>query len=171
MAIPHATIVTRLCVAVGVSWSAEEQLQMPSAPIDHAIIERLPEWDGGIPHPMGMGYRDSRGGRARAPPPASPDRAHATPDRARAGPSQIVEHSGIGGRGFSDSQYRRLTRRMDMMHDMHSRFARDLTQALGTAFRATGVDVEWPVFGADMVYPPADSSPDEGEESDGSGSF
>ena len=51
---------------------------------------------------------------------------------------------------------------MDMMHDMHSRFARDLTQALGTAFRATGVDVEWPVFGADMIYPP----PDQGEESD-----
>nr|XP_017250807.1 PREDICTED: RNA-directed DNA polymerase homolog [Daucus carota subsp. sativus] len=42
---------------------------------------------------------------------------------------------------------------------------------VGEGFRATGVDVEWPVFDADMVYPPADSSPDEGEESDGSGSF
>ena len=60
---------------------------------------------------------------------------------------------------------------MDTMHDMHSRFARELTQALGTAFRATGVDVEWPVFGADMIYPPADSSPDEGEESDRSDSL
>ena len=77
----------------------------------------------------------------------------------------------MGSSGFSDSQYRRLARRMDTMHDMHSRFARELTQALGTAFRATGVDVEWPVFGADMIYPPADSSPDEGEESDRSDSL
>ena len=103
VAIPHATIVTKLCTAVGVRWSAEEQLQIPSAAIDHVIIERLPEWDGGIPHSRGLGYRDARGGRARPPPPASPDRAPASPDRARAGPSRTVERSGIGGSGFSDS--------------------------------------------------------------------
>ena len=103
VAIPHVTIVTKLCTVMGVRWSAEEQLQMPSAAIDHVIIERLPEWDGGIPHSRGLGYRDARGGRARPPPPASPDRAPASPDRARAGPSRTVERSGIGGSGFSDS--------------------------------------------------------------------
>ena len=160
-AIPHATIVTKLCTAVGVRWSADEQLQSPSAPIDHSIIERLPEEGIGRPHPRGRGY--VYGGRHHQPPAtAGPSRPPAT-----AGPSRrVVQHS-----GFSDSQYRRLARRMDTMHDMHSRFAQDLTQALGTAFRATGVDIEWPVFGAGMAYPPADSSPDEGEASDHSDSF
>ncbi|KAL8092098.1 hypothetical protein AgCh_034402 [Apium graveolens] len=55
------------------------------------------------------------------------------------------------------TQYRRLARRMDAMHDIHSRFTRDLTQALGTAFRATSVDIQWPVFGEDSVYPPPDT--------------
>ena len=49
--IPHATIVTKLCTAVGVRWAAEEQLQLPIAAIDHGLIERLPEWDGGRPYP------------------------------------------------------------------------------------------------------------------------
>ena len=53
VAIPNATIETKLCTALGVRWSVEEQLQMPSAAIDHVIIERLPEWAGGIPHPRG----------------------------------------------------------------------------------------------------------------------
>ncbi|KAL8097852.1 hypothetical protein AgCh_030821 [Apium graveolens] len=43
---------------------------------------------------------------------------------------------------------------MDVMHDINSRFARDLTQALGTAFRATFVNIQWPVFGEDSMYPP-----------------
>ena len=60
---------------------------------------------------------------------------------------------------------------MDIMHDMHCRFALDLTQALGTAFRATVVDIEWPVFGADMPYPPPDSPPDACDVSEGSDSF
>ena len=36
--ISHATIVTKLCTAVGVRWSADEQLQLPSAPIDHTLL-------------------------------------------------------------------------------------------------------------------------------------
>ena len=35
----------------------------------------------------------------------------------------------------------------------------DLTQALGSAFRATGVEVDWPVFGAGMIYSPPDPPP------------
>ena len=161
-AIPHATLVTKLCTAVGVRWSAEEQLQMPSSVIDHAAIERLPEWDGGRAHPKGLGYfvDDSEGGLHRAPRGPSDT----------AGPSR---QSG-GHSGLSDAQYRRLTRRMDTMHNIHRQFAQDLTQALDTAFRATGVDIEWPVFGAGMPYPPPDSPPDsppdEGEESDRSDS-
>ncbi|XP_074374241.1 uncharacterized protein LOC141714632 [Apium graveolens] len=45
----------------------------------------------------------------------------------------------------SSTQYRRLAWRMDAMHDIHSQFARDLTQTLGIAFRATGVDIQWPM--------------------------
>ncbi|KAL8097628.1 hypothetical protein AgCh_030673 [Apium graveolens] len=41
---------------------------------------------------------------------------------------------------------------MDAIHDIHSRFIEDLTQALGTAFRANGVDIHWLVFGEDYVY-------------------
>ncbi|KAK1393581.1 hypothetical protein POM88_012637 [Heracleum sosnowskyi] len=54
----------------------------------------------------------------------------------------------------------------DAMHDIHRRFAQDLTQALGTAFRATGVDIVWPDFGADSVYPPPDTPPEEGGTAD-----
>ncbi|XP_074351975.1 uncharacterized protein LOC141691132 [Apium graveolens] len=61
---------------------------------------------------------------------------------------------------------RKLARRMDAMHDLHSRFAADLTRALGTAFRATGVEVDWLVFGADSVYPPPDTPPEVGDFSD-----
>ncbi|KAL8089227.1 hypothetical protein AgCh_038856 [Apium graveolens] len=46
------------------------------------------------------------------------------------------------GVNMSMAQYRRLARRMDAMHDIHSRFACDLTQALGTVFRATGLDIQ-----------------------------
>nr|XP_017245923.1 PREDICTED: uncharacterized protein LOC108217594 [Daucus carota subsp. sativus] len=50
----------------------------------------------------------------------------------------------------------KLTRRIDVMHDIHRRFDEDLTQALGSAFRAFGVEVDWSVFGAGMVYRPAE---------------
>ncbi|XP_063946126.1 uncharacterized protein LOC135151541 [Daucus carota subsp. sativus] len=40
---------------------------------------------------------------------------------------------------LSDVQFRRLSRRIDNMHDIHRHFAKDLTQALGSAFRAIGV--------------------------------
>ncbi|KAL8125965.1 hypothetical protein AgCh_013312 [Apium graveolens] len=45
----------------------------------------------------------------------------------------------------------------------------DLTKALGTAFRATGVDIQWPIFGEKSMYPPPDTPdtpPVEGEDSD-----
>ncbi|XP_074368588.1 uncharacterized protein LOC141708728 [Apium graveolens] len=38
--------------------------------------------------------------------------------------------------------------------------------ALGTAFRATGVEVDWPIFGVDSVYPPHDTPPEEGDTAD-----
>ncbi|XP_063937065.1 uncharacterized protein LOC135147718 [Daucus carota subsp. sativus] len=63
---------------------------------------------------------------------------------------------------LSDVQFRRLSRRIDYMHDIHHRFAEDLTQALGSAFRAIGVEVDWPVFGDGMVYSPPDPPPEEG---------
>ena len=63
-------------------------------------------------------------------------------------------------------QFRRLSRRIDDMHDIHRRFAKDLTQALGSAFRAIGVEVDWPVFGDGMVYSPPDPPPEEGDPPD-----
>ena len=68
---------------------------------------------------------------------------------------------------LSDVQFKWLTRRIDAMHDIHRRFVENLTQALRSAFRATGVEVVWPVFGADMVYPPPDLPPEEGDPSNG----
>ncbi|XP_063946016.1 uncharacterized protein LOC135151483 [Daucus carota subsp. sativus] len=67
---------------------------------------------------------------------------------------------------LSDVQFRRLSRRIDDMHDIHHRFAEDLTQALGSAFRATGVEVDWPVFGDGMVSRPPDPPPEEGDPPD-----
>ncbi|KAL8100943.1 hypothetical protein AgCh_032989 [Apium graveolens] len=53
---------------------------------------------------------------------------------------------------------------MDAMYDVHNRFTQDLTQALGIAFRATWVDIQWPIFGEDSVYPPPDTPPAEGDD-------
>ncbi|KAK1394370.1 hypothetical protein POM88_013426 [Heracleum sosnowskyi] len=160
--IHHAAVVTKLCTAVGVRWSEEEQLPLPSAPIDHAAIQRLEDWDGGSTDPSGLGFGnvDNDGMDAR------------TREAARAG---LQGASGIQQEadraGFGGVQYRRLTRRIDAMHDINRHFATDLTQALGTAFRATGVDVVWPDFGVGSVYPPPDTPPetppvDGGDDSD-----
>uniref|UniRef100_A0A164YA28 Putative plant transposon protein domain-containing protein n=1 Tax=Daucus carota subsp. sativus TaxID=79200 RepID=A0A164YA28_DAUCS len=157
-AIPYGTIVTKLCRASGVRWPANEQLQLPAAPIDHSAISRMTEWDGGVPHPRGLGYiyDEMPGGR---PGFIRRERTRAS----GAGTSQTERSSEPMG----DVHYRRLARRMDTMHDIHQRFAFDLTQALGSAFQAQGVTVQWPVFGAGMQYPPPDSPPaEEGEDSD-----
>ena len=152
-AIPHASIVTKLCTAVGVRWSEDEQLQMPSAPIDHSTIARMEEWGGGVPHGKGLGYIYDHVGGSR---PDSPVRAE--------GPSG-VQQTGDGA-GLGDAQFRRLARRMDAMYDIHSRFIADLTRAPATTVGASGVDVQWPVFGADVVYPPPDTPPAEGDPTD-----
>ncbi|KAL8121420.1 hypothetical protein AgCh_018229 [Apium graveolens] len=43
--IPYASIVTKLCVAVRVHWSAHKQLQLPSASIDSSTIVVMREWN------------------------------------------------------------------------------------------------------------------------------
>ena len=63
---------------------------------------------------------------------------------------------------LSDVQFRSLSRRIDNMHDIHRCFGKDFTKALGSAFRAIGVEVDWPVFGDGMVYSPPDPPPEEG---------
>ncbi|KAL8155756.1 hypothetical protein AgCh_000967 [Apium graveolens] len=55
--------------------------------------------------------------------------------------------------GLGDEQYRRVTRRMEAMHDIHHRFAEDLTHAFAAVVRDTGGEVDWP----------PDSPPDEGD--------
>ncbi|KAL8116472.1 hypothetical protein AgCh_022832 [Apium graveolens] len=52
----HASIVTKLCVSVGVCWPELEQLQMPSAPIDSSKIAMMHEWYGGKAEEKGLGY-------------------------------------------------------------------------------------------------------------------
>ena len=61
---------------------------------------------------------------------------------------QVVDRTGVG-----DEQYRRVTRRMEAMHDIHRHFAADLTHAFGTVVRDTGGEVDWP----------PDPPPDEGD--------
>ena len=48
-AIPHASIVVKLCTVVGVQWAEVEQLQMPSASIDYSydgVGRRCAPWQG-----------------------------------------------------------------------------------------------------------------------------
>ena len=108
-----------------------------------------------MPHGKGLGYvyDEVAGGH-----PESPFRDE--------GPSGVQQTGGDVGDGMGDAQFRRLARRMDAMHDIHSRFIADLTGALAAAFGATGVDVQWPVFGAGSVYPPPDTPPTEGDPTD-----
>ena len=87
-------------------------------------------------------------------------------------PSQVRDEAGSSraqegaGSGMADTQYRRLSRRMDAMYESHSRFAQELTLALGTAFRGLGADIQWPVFCEDSAYPPPDTLPSEGDDDD-----
>ena len=39
--IPYASIVTKLCKAVGVTWPSHEQLQMPAAPIELGTLRAM----------------------------------------------------------------------------------------------------------------------------------
>ncbi|WOH09911.1 hypothetical protein DCAR_0729371 [Daucus carota subsp. sativus] len=114
-AIPYGTIVTKLCRSSGVRWPANEQLQLPATPIDHSAISRMTEWDGGVPHPRGLGYLydEMPGGR-----PAFVRREQTR--ASGAGTSQTERSSEPMG----DVHYRRLARRMDTMHDIHQRRVR-----------------------------------------------
>ena len=57
---------------------------------------------------------------------------------------------------------------MDAMYETQSRFAQELTLALGTAFRGLGADIQWSFFGEDSAYPPPDTPPTEGDDDDDS---
>ena len=156
MNIPYASTVTKLCRAVGVNWPTHEQLQLPAAPIDSGTLNGMQEWTGGEPEEHGLGYRLPGGRPARGA-------TMARPGRGEAGSSRAQEGAGMG-----DAQYRRLSRRMDAMYETQSRFAQELTLALGTAFRGLGADIQWPVFGEDSAYPPPDTPPTEGDDDDDS---
>ena len=132
--IPYASIVTRLCQAVGVTWPSHEQLQMPAAPIDSSNIEGMKEWTRGVPESHGLGY-NFPGGQ----PAAEATMARASQLSRDAGPSR-----GPGGdsSGMADVHYRCLTRRMDAMHESQGRFVHELTLVLGTALRGLGVDIQ-----------------------------
>lgn len=155
-AIPHASIITELCVSSGIRWADDEQLQHPSADIDSATLARLDEWSGGVPHHRGLGYIIEGGLGAGSP----PQQARA----ARAGPSRVASRRAGGASTISDSQYRRLVRRMDTMYEINRRFAADLTLSLDHVFAADGIEVDWPAFGAHHPYPPPDSPPEEGDD-------
>ncbi|XP_074329209.1 uncharacterized protein LOC141666870 [Apium graveolens] len=94
----------------------------------------------GAPHDKGLGYifEDVEGSRTDPP----------VPTEGSSHVQQEFDRTGVG-----DGNYRRLTRRLEAMHDIHRHFATDLTRALGTIFRATGVEVDWP----------PDPSPEEGD--------
>ena len=55
--IPYASVVTKLCKAVGVTWPSHEQLHMPAAPVDSGTLRAMQEWTGGEPEEHGLGYR------------------------------------------------------------------------------------------------------------------
>ncbi|KAL8104907.1 hypothetical protein AgCh_028900 [Apium graveolens] len=123
-------------------WEDAEEQGHSSNDILHAIAE----WYGGKLDPKGLGYPyDHLPGGRPAPQAYAGGTVQASKAAWRAelgetGPSgsqQQQEEEAQGSVGMSSAQYTRLFRRMDAMHDIHSRFAQDLTHALGTAFRAT----------------------------------
>jgi hypothetical protein len=147
-AIPYGSVIVRLARDSGASWSDQEVVQQHQAPLDHQSIRRLTVWDGGVPDVWGLGFEVV--GQQQQPPPPQPQQ------------QQQEEEPQGGGSVFNQQQYRRLVRRIDAVHDMQAGFMMDFgqfAQALGTAFRASGVDVSFPSFGAaaGAVYPPPDT--------------
>ncbi|KAL8088477.1 hypothetical protein AgCh_038304 [Apium graveolens] len=128
------------------------------------------EWDGGKPDLRGLGYSFDHlpSGRPAAGQASRTEWRSQLGDEGGPSQQQQEEEGTYMGVGLSSIQYRRLARRMDVMHDIHSRFAQDLTHALGTAFRSTEVEIQWPEFGEGSVYPhpdTPDTPPLEGEDS------
>jgi len=170
-AMPHASIITQLCILAGVRWSGTEQLQYPQATLDSAAIQRLDDWHGGRPHPRGLGYIVN--GDEDAPP--SPPRqrrgrgqlAARGGRQARVGASQAASGSGTAGvgntEGLSEQQYRRLIRRVDASHEASRLSFESLTRTLGEIYQQQGITPAWPVFGASTVYPPPDTPPSDEE--------
>lgn len=154
MSIPHPSLVTELCRAVGVRWDEDEPVLMPLGAIDDALIERMVEWPGGVPHGRGLGYIITAAERGGMPP-----RVPQVPrvPRARASSS----HGDALSVGFMEAQFRRLNRRIDAMHESNRQYAEDMTSALISA----GISAQWPVYGARTVYPPPDSD-EEGDDDD-----
>ncbi|XP_074382954.1 uncharacterized protein LOC141724640 [Apium graveolens] len=142
-AIPYASVMTKLCVAVGVHWTTHEQLQLSSAPIDSATLHSMVEWYGGKPDSKGLGYSYAHlpgGVPMKATTSGGSQHARRAAWRAQYGEEagssqqQQQQEEAAGeemGAGLSSTQYRRLARRMDAMHDIHSLFVRDLTRHLG----------------------------------------
>ncbi|KAK1357609.1 hypothetical protein POM88_050865 [Heracleum sosnowskyi] len=147
-AIPHASIITQLCVTAGVRWGAEEQMQQQTADIDRSTISRLEEWPGGVPHPRGLGYVVSAAEEVVI----SPQGARAA--RSGRGARRQGAQSGLG-----DQQYRRLMRHIDAMHDINRSFVQEMTVSLDRVFARDGVQIDWPIYGAHQQYPPPDSPP------------
>ena len=81
----------------------------------------MEDWEGGSPDYFGLGYTDFDDEEAEALP--------REPAARRGRPSRIQRE--VDRSSFGDVQYRRLTRRIDAMHDMHNRFAQDLTISTG----------------------------------------
>ena len=109
---------------------------MSAAPIDSATLNAMQEWTGGEPEEHVLGYRLPGGRPATGATMARPGQV-----RDEAGSSRAQE-----GAGMADAQYRKLSRRMDAMYESQSRFAQELTLALGTAFKGLGADIQWPIF-------------------------
>lgn len=55
-AIPHASVMIKLCKVVGVTWDDSEQLHLPISSLDHVSNLKLREWRGGHAHPTGLGF-------------------------------------------------------------------------------------------------------------------
>ncbi|KAL8123876.1 hypothetical protein AgCh_011756 [Apium graveolens] len=87
----------------------------------HPLSDHLSYTFLGAPHDKGLRYifDDVEGSRTNRPMPIEGS-SHV---------QQVVDRTGVG-----DEQYRRVIRRMEAMHDIHHRFAADLTQALGIIF-------------------------------------
>lgn len=140
--VPYGSVITRLVRECGVRWLASEGVQQPVAALDHQSIWRLPEKADSSPNLWGLGYREED-------------------QQQQQGEQQQVEPQ-EGGSVVGSREYRRLMRRIDAVHEMQAGFAANFdqfAQVLGTALRASGLDVTFPSLaaGAGATYPPPDT--------------
>lgn len=150
--IPHASLVTRLCVVVGVEWD-DEALQLPMRDIDHTTIQKYTIWNGAKSHVWGfiMSEEESE----------SEDGDNNEEEEDTAAPYSASPLLGEQNRDIC-----RLQRRMDAMHGNFQAYTTEFSGILSNAFSQLGAQVQFPTYVTATPYPPPNTPPEQEEDGD-----